>query len=753
MIDLTKLNKEQLEAVKTTEGPLLVIAGAGSGKTRVLTYRIAYLMDEKYVKPYNILAITFTNKAAKEMKERVEDLVGERAQDIWISTFHAACVRILRRDIEKIGYDKNFVIFDTSDQKTLIKECQKEVNLDDKNFSYQYLISEISKAKNQLITAKDYLSQNQTNFRLSKVAIVYELYEKRLKENNALDFDDLIMKTTELFLSNPDVLVYYQDKFKYILIDEYQDTNTAQFTLVSLLAAGSGNLCVVGDDDQSIYSWRGADMRNILDFEKAFPGAKTIKLEQNYRSTGIILNAANEVIKNNENRKSKKLWTKNEEGEQIQFYRADDERDEAKYIVNEIKSIVNRGKKYSDIGVLYRINAQSRIIEDYLISEALPYKVIGGLKFYDRKEIKDVMAYLRVLYNPMDNISLKRIINEPKRGIGNTTLENVQKIATENNVSCWEILRNVDVYRDISRSKNGIKEFINVMEKIKEEVNKENLLVSQIIKMVVNKTGYISALETEDSIENQTRIENIAEFISVAEEYEKESSEPSLADFLENMALISDLDTNDGEESEYVTLMTMHSAKGLEFPIVFIPGMEEGVFPGYRSMGDEAEIEEERRLCYVAITRAREKLYITCARRRTLFGNTSINKPSRFLEEIPENLMDGYAKESNNQEYRSNDWYTNSVMEYSLPDTYKNNIEVAMGSNYIKNIQGHKQPVTQMHADLSVFEEGKFVMHKRFGAGVITKITPEEDDLMLEILFERAGKKRLMAKYAQLEVQ
>ena len=753
MIDLTKLNKEQLEAVKTTEGPLLVIAGAGSGKTRVLTYRIAYLMDEKSVKPYNILAITFTNKAAKEMKERVEDLVGERAQDIWISTFHAACVRILRRDIEKIGYDKNFVIFDTSDQKTLIKECQKEANLDDKNFSYQYLISEISKAKNQLITAKDYLRQNQTNFRLAKVAEVYELYEKRLKENNALDFDDLIMKTTELFLSNPDILVYYQDKFKYILIDEYQDTNTAQFTLVNLLAAGSGNLCVVGDDDQSIYGWRGADMRNILDFEKAFPGAKTIKLEQNYRSTGIILNAANEVIKNNENRKSKKLWTKNEEGEQIQFYRADDERDEAKYIVNEIKSIVDKGQKYSDIGILYRINAQSRIIEDYLISEALPYKVIGGLKFYDRKEIKDVMAYLRVLYNPMDNISLKRIINEPKRGIGNTTLENVQKIATENNVSCWEILRNIDVYRDISRSKNGIKEFINVMEKIKEEVNKENLLVSQIIKMVVNETGYISALEAEDSIENQTRIENIAEFISVAEEYEKESSEPNLADFLENMALISDLDTNDGEESEYVTLMTMHSAKGLEFPIVFIPGMEEGVFPGYRSMGDEAEIEEERRLCYVAITRAREKLYITCARRRTLFGNTSINKPSRFLEEIPENLMDGYEKERNNQEYRSNDWYSNNVMEYSLPDTYKNNIEVAMGSNYIKNIQGHKQPVTQMHADLSVFEEGKFVMHKRFGAGVITKITPEEDDLMLEILFERAGKKRLMAKYAQLEVQ
>ena len=754
MIDLDKLNPEQKLAVETTEGPLLVIAGAGSGKTRVLTYRIAYLLEEKNINPYNILAITFTNKAAKEMKERVENLVGESAKDIWISTFHAACVRILRRDIEKIGYNRNFVIFDTSDQKTLIKECQKEAELDDKNFSYQYLLSEISKAKNQLIDAKAFLTQNQTNFRLSKVATVYELYEKKLKENNALDFDDLIMKTIELFLANPDVLVYYQNKFKYILIDEYQDTNTAQFTFVNLLAAGYGNLCVVGDDDQSIYGWRGADMRNILDFEKAFPGAKTIKLEQNYRSTETILNAANEVIKNNESRKKKKLWTENEKGEKIQFYRAEDEREEARYIVNEIKNLIDQNRKYSEIGVLYRINAQSRIIEDYLISEALPYKVIGGLKFYDRKEIKDIISYLRVLYNPTDNISLKRIINEPKRGIGNATMEKVQEYSIRENVSCWEILRNIDVYQDTARSKKGIKDFISVMEKIKEDINREELMVSQIIKKVVDETGYISALEAENTVESETRIENIAEFVSVAEEYEKESPEPSLEDFLENMALISDLD-NTEEEEEYVTLMTMHSAKGLEFPIVFIPGMEEGVFPGYRSMGDIAEIEEERRLCYVAITRAREKLYITCARRRTLFGNTSINKISRFLEEIPEDLMDGYAKEQNSSEFRVNDLYSNDVMEYSsiYNNSYRNNMEVLVGSNYLKNIQGPKMDVTQMHADLSVFEEGKLVMHKRFGAGVITKITPEEDDLMLEILFERVGKKRLMAKYAQLEVQ
>jgi len=753
MLELDKLNPEQLEAVKTTEGPLLVIAGAGSGKTRVLTYRIAYLIGEKKVSPYNILAITFTNKAAKEMKERVEALVTDDAKDIWISTFHSSCVRILRRDIDKIGYDKNFVIFDSSDQKTLIKECQKEANLDDKNFSYQYLISEISKAKNQLINAKDYLIQNQTNFRLSKVASVYALYEKKLKNNNALDFDDLIMKTTQLFLENPDVLSYYQNKFKYILVDEYQDTNTAQFTLVSLLASGYGNLCVVGDDDQSIYGWRGADMRNILDFEKAFPGAKTIKLEQNYRSTSNILNAANEVIKNNKGRKNKRLWTENGEGEKIQFYRANDEKEEAKYIIDQIKYLVNKDRKYSDFGILYRINAQSRIIEDYLMSEALPYKVVGGLKFYDRKEIKDVISYLRVLYNPLDNISLKRIINEPKRGIGKTAMEHIQEYANEKNTSCWEILRNIDVCPNVARAQKGIIEFVNMMEKIKTEANGENLLVSQIITKVVNETGYISALEQEDTIENQTRIENIAELVSVAEEYEKEAAEPSLADFLENMALISDLDDTEGEEKEYITLMTMHSAKGLEFPVVFIPGMEEGVFPGYRSMGDEAEIEEERRLCYVGITRAREKLFISCARRRTLFGNTSMNKESRFLDEVPPELMEGYEKENIRN---TGDFYSSPLTEYNLySDTnYKSKIAAStISSNYINNVAGHKMAVTQMHADLSVFEEGKFVMHKRFGAGVITKITPEDDDLMLEILFERSGKKRLMAKFAQLEVQ
>ena len=757
MIDLDTLNKEQKEAVITTDGPLLVIAGAGSGKTRVLTHKIAYLISEKNVSPYNILAITFTNKAAKEMKERVEKIVSEDVKNMWISTFHSSCVRILRKDIDKIGYETNFVIFDSSDQKTLIKECQKELNIDDKNFSYQYLISEISKAKNQLLEAKDYLAQNQSNFRLSKVANVYMLYEKKLKANNALDFDDLIMKTTQLFLENPEVLMYYQQKFKYILVDEYQDTNMAQFTLVNLLAAGNGNICVVGDDDQSIYAFRGADMRNILEFEAAFPGARTIKLEQNYRSTGTILNAANEVIKNNLGRKGKNLWTENGDGEKIQFFRANDEREEARHIIDQIKFLANeKGVKYGDFGVLYRINAQSRIIEEYLMSEALPYKVVGGMKFYDRKEIKDIIAYLRVIYNPQDNLSLKRIINEPKRGIGKTAIENIQNCATENETSCFEILRNIDVYPNVARAVNTIKEFTRVIEDIK---NQEGIIsVSEIIEKVVKDTGYLDSLTQEETIENQTRIENIAEFVSVAEEYEKEAANPSLADFLENIALVSDLDEKSEENTDAITLMTMHSAKGLEFPVVFLPGMEEGVFPGYRSIGNESEIEEERRLCYVGITRAREKLFISCAKRRTLFGNTSMNAESRFLEEIPENLMEGYQKYNKlDREYEEANNY--GVSTYSLwSDNNSNSISYkisasSINNDVVKNINGHKMSVTQMHADLSVFEKGKFVMHKRFGPGVITNITPEDDDLMLEIMFERSGMKRLMAKFAQLEVQ
>jgi len=749
MIDYTLLNKEQLEAVQTVDGPLLVIAGAGSGKTRVLTHRIAYLISDKNINPYNILAITFTNKAAKEMKERVENLIGNDAKDIWISTFHAACVRILRRDIDKLGFDKNFVIFDTSDQKTLIKEVMKELNLDDKTFPVQYILAEISKAKNALQDVAEFMNLYQNDFRLGKVGRAYALYQKKLALNNALDFDDIIMKTIRLFLDNPDVLNYYQTKFKYIMVDEYQDTNTAQFTLVSLLASGYGNICVVGDDDQSIYGWRGADIRNILEFEKQFVGAKVIKLEQNYRSTSNILNAANEVIKNNKGRKSKKLWTENEDGEKIYYNRADTEHQEGIYVVNKIKAIIGgTTKRYSDIGILYRMNAQSRVIEEMLMSEAIPYKVIGGLKFYDRKEIKDVIAYLRVLHNTADFMSMKRIINVPKRSIGKTTIDNIQRYSEENNITAWDIINNIDNIPGLTRSTSGVKEFAKFMSDLHKEVNEsETILVSELIKRIIEESGYLSELKNENTVENETRIENLMEFVSVAMEYEKEAEAPTLAEFLENVALVSDIDEGDSEE-DAVTLMTLHSAKGLEFPIVFIPGMEEGVFPSYRSITEDVEVEEERRLCYVGITRARETLYLSSAASRTLFGNTSYNKPSRFLDEIPEDLIDGYEKvQKQKQTYD----YANTTTTTSIP-SYKSN----MGFGYAAKINGYRigaSSATAVNNDISQFKTGMYVNHRKFGYGIISNIEPEGDDLKLEIMFDSVGMKRLMAKYAQLEIK
>jgi len=747
MIDYSLLNKEQLEAVQTVDGPLLVIAGAGSGKTRVLTHRIAYLISEKNVKPYNILAITFTNKAAKEMKERVENLVGEDAKDIWISTFHAACVRILRRDIDKLGFDKNFVIFDTSDQKTLIKEVMKELNLDDKTFPVQYILAEISKAKNALQDVSEFMNMYQNDFRLGKVGRAYQLYQKKLTLNNALDFDDIIMKTIKLFMDNPDVLNYYQTKFKYIMVDEYQDTNTAQFTLVSLLASGYGNICVVGDDDQSIYGWRGADIRNILEFERQFVGAQVIKLEQNYRSTSNILNAANEVIKNNKGRKAKKLWTENEDGEKIYYNRADNEHQEGIYIVNKIKAIIGgTTTKYSDIGILYRMNAQSRVIEEMLMSEAIPYKVIGGLKFYDRKEIKDVIAYLRVLHNTADFMSMRRIINVPKRSIGKTTIDNIQKYSEENNITAWDVINNIENIPGLTRSTSGVKEFASFMSDLRQKINEsETILVSELIKSIIEGSGYLSELKNENTVENETRIENLMEFVSVAMEYEKEAEAPTLAEFLENVALVSDVDEGDSEE-DAVTLMTLHSAKGLEFPVVFIPGMEEGVFPSYRSITEDVEVEEERRLCYVGITRARETLYLSSAASRTLFGNTSYNKPSRFLDEIPEDLLEGYEKvKPQKQTFDS----STKPLPYS---TYKNGV----GFGYAAKVNGYSIAAASssvVNNDISQFKTGMYVNHRKFGYGIISNIEPEGDDLKLEIMFDSVGMKRLMAKYAQLEVK
>ncbi len=591
---LDELNDKQYEAVTNTEGPSLIIAGAGSGKTKVLTHKIAYLIGEKSVKPWNILAITFTNKAANEMKERVKNLVGDTASDIWMGTFHSICVRILRKTIDRIGFDSSFVIFDTSDQKSMIKKILKEQNLDDKIFSDKSVLYEISNAKNEMLTPEKYSAKVNGDFRKAKIAEIFALYQKRLKENNAIDFDDIINFTIEILLDNPDILEYYSDKFKYVLVDEYQDTNKAQFTLVTLLASKFGNITVVGDNDQGIYSFRGADISNILNFEKDFPGTKIIKLEQNYRCTQSVLNAANEVIKNNETKYEKKLWTSNEAGSLPKVYRGDNEYDEANYIVEEINHLRRTEYyKYADFAVLYRMNTQSRSIEDILRRENIPYKIIGGLKFYERKEIKDIVAYLRLIHNTADNLSLTRIINEPKRGVGKTSLENVEQLATAQGISMYEIIKRADEF-GLNRVFGNTREFIAAIEELRAE--KDSILVSELIKNTLQKTGYTKALEAENTTEAENRIENLNEFLTVAMEFEEQSADHSLTEFLEGITLSSDLDGIE-EAQDSVTLMTLHSAKGLEFPAVFLVGMEEGIFPGYKSIGEEKELEEERRLC------------------------------------------------------------------------------------------------------------------------------------------------------------
>ena len=611
------LNDKQKEAVLCTEGPCLVIAGAGSGKTKVLTHKIAYLVKEKGVKPWNILAITFTNKAANEMKERVEKLVGEDAKDMWIGTFHSTCVRILRKYIDRIGFDRSFLIFDTSDQRTLIKECMKTLKVDDKMFTDRSVLAEISNGKNEMLEPKAYQTKYAGDYRKEVIGRIYELYQQRLKENNAIDFDDIINDTIKILTENPDALEYYTNKFQYVLVDEYQDTNKAQFTLVTLLASQYGNITVVGDNDQGIYSFRGADITNILNFEKDFPGTKIIKLEQNYRCTGNILKAANAVIKHNENKYEKKLWTENEEGALPTIHKADDEYDEGRYIVEEINHLRREEYfQYSDFTVLYRMNSQSRAIEEILRREGIPYKIVGGLKFYERKEIKDIISYLRLIYNFSDNISLKRIINEPKRGIGKTSIDNISEISEKTGLSMFDIIKHAEEY-GLNRVKANAVEFIETIEYLRSKI--EELSISELIKETLAKTGYVKALEQENTTEAETRIQNLEEFLTVAIEFEEEEAENTLADFLEGITLSSDIDgMEDSEDS--VTLMTLHSAKGLEFPVVFLVGMEEGIFPGNKSIGEPKELEEERRLFYVGITRAKQFLYLTCAKRRTIFG-------------------------------------------------------------------------------------------------------------------------------------
>lgn len=762
------LNDKQKEAVLATDGPCLVIAGAGSGKTKVLTHKIAYDI-ESGIKPWNILAITFTNKAANEMKERIEKLIGDAAKDLWMGTFHSICVRILRRYIDRIGYKTDFVIFDTSDQKTLIKECLKTLKVDDKIFTDRGVLSEISNGKNEMLEPKAYGVKYAGDFRKKTIGEIYELYQRRLKENNAIDFDDIINFTIKILSENPDVLDYYTEKFKYILVDEYQDTNKAQFTLVSLLASKYGNVTAVGDNDQGIYSFRGADISNILNFERDFPGTRIIKLEQNYRCTGNILKAANAVIKHNENKYDKKLWTENEEGHLPCIYCGEDEYDEGRYIVEQINHLkTEEYYKNSDFTILYRMNAQSRAIEDILMREGIPYKVIGGLKFYERKEIKDIIAYLRLIHNSADNLSLKRIINEPKRGIGKTSIEQIQEISDKTGNSMYEIIRNAQEY-GLTRVFSNSRDFIEQIEYLKSK--KDELKISDLIKETLNKTGYTKALENENSVEAETRIENLEEFLTVAIEFEEESADNTLAEFLENITLSSDIDGMEDQDNS-ITLMTLHSAKGLEFPVVFLVGMEEGIFPGYKTIGEPQALEEERRLFYVGITRAKQYLYLTCAKHRTIFGSTSYNQVSRFVKEIPEELLEGYAEvverksvdkeEFKDYGYRWSYGKGQTVKTFKMSEEDKSAVAKTIGEQGTKSeyqyrtaesfLNSIKQNNQTNDVDLSKYQVGQRVYHKKFGEGTITKLEQEGNDVKVDLEFDKAGHKRLMAKFAGLEI-
>jgi len=697
------------------------------------------------------------------MKQRVENLVGEDAKDIWMGTFHSICVRILRRYIDRIGFDNSFVIFDTSDQRSLIKECLKALEIDDKLFTDRSVLAEISNAKNEMLEPDMYQVRANGDYRKEKISTVYNLYQKRLKENNAIDFDDIINYTIKILTENPDVLEYYSEKFRYVLVDEYQDTNKAQFTLISLFAARYGNITVVGDNDQGIYSFRGADITNILNFEKDFPGTKIIKLEQNYRCTGNILKAANAVIKNNEVKYKKELWTKNEEGNLPSIYRADNEYDEGSYIVEQINKLRREEYyKYSDFSVLYRMNTQSRAIEDILRRENVPYKIIGGLKFYERKEIKDIIAYLRLIHNTADNLSLKRIINEPKRGIGKTSIDNISEIAERNNISMYEVIKNAEVY-GLNRVFLNTREFIQTIEEligVKNEIS-----ISELIKQALNKTGYTKALENENTIEAENRIENLEEFLTVAIEFEEQFAENSLAEFLEGITLSSDIDGME-ETEDSITLMTLHSAKGLEFPVVFLVGMEEGIFPGYKSIGEPKELEEERRLCYVGITRAKNSLFLTCAKQRTMFGSTSCNSVSRFINEIPKELLEGYdeAFTEKKQDYRDTSYKweyggssfnTNTVKTYNIGSNEKigvaakstNGYAFRTAESFLNNLN-KKQETTE----IAQYEAGQRVYHKKFGEGTINYVEEEGTDYKVDITFDKAGHKRLMAKFAGLEI-
>ncbi|GIO57072.1 ATP-dependent DNA helicase PcrA [Paenibacillus rhizosphaerae] len=761
---IQRLNPQQRQAVEATDGPLLIMAGAGSGKTRVLTHRIAYLIATRKAPPWGILAITFTNKAAREMQDRVAKLVGNEGRDIWVSTFHSMCVRILRRDIERIGFTSNFSILDSTDQLSVIRNCMKDLNLDTKKFEPKAIQSVISTAKNELVTPAQY-EQKAGDYFEGLVAKVYTMYQKRLKANNSLDFDDLIMATIQLFKEVPEVLDFYQKKFQYIHVDEYQDTNRAQYMLCRMLADSHHRICVVGDSDQSIYRWRGADISNILNFEEDYPEARTILLEQNYRSTATILNAANEVIGQNTGRKPKKLWTDKGEGAKIKVYRADSEHDEGYFVTSEISKNVNQGKSYQDHAILYRTNAQSRVIEEILIKSDIPYQIVGGIKFYDRKEIKDMLAYLRLLSNPDDDISLTRIINVPKRSIGDTTVAKLSAAATERGVSIFRVLEFVDDLGFAGRTRNALVEFYDMISALYQMV--EYLSVTELTEKMLEMTQYRIDLQRENTIESRSRLENIDEFLSVTMEFEKNNEDKSLVAFLTDLALIADIDSmNDSEEdrTDAVVLMTMHSAKGLEFPVVFIIGMEEGVFPHSRAFQDNEELEEERRLAYVGITRAEQQLFLSCAQMRTLFGRTTANPPSRFLDEIPEELKedtvvarDRYRRGGNIGGSYGGRGFGSGGSNFgrsAAPSSQSGSTATSVGRESrvtVTTSTPAKMAAASSTSDLTALKAGDKVSHGKWGIGTVVSVKGSGNDTELQIAFPApVGVKRLLAGFAPI---
>ena len=740
---LKGLNDRQKEAVLHGEGPLLILAGAGSGKTRVLTHRIAYLIEKRGIYPGNILAITFTNKAANEMKERIENLLAGDVEDIWMGTFHSVCVRILRRDIDKIGYERSFSIYDRDDQITLIKECIKEMDLDREKFRESSVLATISHLKDKMISPDIYINENYSNYYLRNVGELYALYQKKLKQNNALDFDDLIIKAVELLNAASEVADYYQRKFQYVFVDEFQDTNSSQYELIKILTRKYKNICVVGDPDQSIYGWRGADITNILNFEKDFENTTTILLEQNYRSTKNILNVANNIIENNKARMEKALWTENEEGNKVVVERLLDEKEEAEFVARKIEELLEEGYSLNDMAILYRTNAQSRPFEQSLHQRGIRYKLVGGVKFYDRKEIKDIIAYLRVIQNPADDISLKRIINVPKRGIGKSTIEKLEQAASEKNENMYNILAEVDSVKGIStRAKNSINNFVDLINSFR--ALSETMSVDDFIEHVVYKIGYIEELEKEGTIEAQSRLENIKEFISVALDFVASKPEGTLEDFLANISLLSDVDKTEDVENS-VTMLTAHSAKGLEFPVVFLVGMEEGLFPIARALEDDLELEEERRLCYVAVTRAEEKLFITFTRIRTIYGRTGYSEASRFLREIPEELIESSTINTIDSRKKFV-----KVVDYT-EEAYSNTTAY---TRPVVNSEALKPKADKFSAkvDKSGISIGTKVNHKKWGQGTIVQLKDKNEDKEIVVAFDSVGLKKLLLSLAPIEI-